>query len=517
VKKIFIYGICLLFCLPVRMCAQHVLYAESFHSGSSSALQVVGKSGKFYWVEKIQRQKSTSHSFKSGPNDILSFELLDSKLNLLMEFPATRLTGTLKQWLICGKEGLDQLVITREGQTVKIIRSGFQTNGLAKEMPRVLDSLPYSMDASGMLLVRSEDQSKILIVGFENTDDDETRMHALLFHSDWTPIYHRIILHESFSQPCIQDEEIGFPSESFDNQPIKLANNGEWLMAAPSRVSLNFSVFHANSDGTRYNFREIPVNPFYKMEDIAMSIDNIRQEMNVGLLSSYLNTSLKNVQVCRYSMKPGKFDFDSSFRFNTQYHDIVHKHLSHESFVSVPGAGFLLMIEYGTPFDFQKPDVPVFNNWEAAYLLSNYTEPARENALLKDGYTGHIGLTPISSIRNRGDLNLFYFPAISKDSAWSGVLDLEQHNDLNNPDLSYLLIPAGDKFYMIYNRFNDSEDGITASTAFNIHGQPNEEPFVFWGPDRTLNFQNARRFATDEVSVPYLNQQQSGFALIRLQ
>ncbi|MEJ0081448.1 MAG: hypothetical protein WDM78_11020 [Puia sp.] len=44
------------------------------------------------------------------------------------------------------------------------------------------------------------------------------------------------------------------------------------------------------------------------MEDVSMSINNDRQELSVGLLSTYRNTSLKNVQVFNYSMREGRFD-----------------------------------------------------------------------------------------------------------------------------------------------------------------------------------------------------------------
>jgi hypothetical protein len=35
--------------------------------------------------------------------------------------------------------------------------------------------------------------------------------------------------------------------------------------------------------------------------------------------------------------------------------------------------------------------------------------------------------------------------------------------------------------------------------------------------NKMLNFQNAHRFSSGEVAVPYLNNQPSGFAIIRLQ
>jgi hypothetical protein len=421
VRRLFIYGFGLLLWPPGTLNAQHVLYTESFPVRPSIHVQVIGRSDAFYWIEKLQKQTSNSRHHSPVPQEIQSFGLLDPTLHLMKEYPPTHIPGSLKQWLVCGKEGLDQILVSGSSGKTKIICSHFGTDEFSNTTPKLIDSLPFSADASGLLLVRSGDLSKILLVAFENTDTGGTRVHAILFNSDWSSIYHLAFDDEQFSQPCIQDDEIGFPAESFDNLPIKLANNGEWGMAYPSRISHNFCVFHAGSNGRNYYFREIPLTPFYRMEDIAMSIDNQQQEMSIGLLSDFPNTSFKNVQIITYSMKLGKFDFDTSFHFNSEFRDPRRKNLSHESFVAVPGAGYLFMIEYGIPHEFENPVLPVFSNWETAYLLANYTETFNEKEPVQGGYSLSRGLSPIPTVRMRGDLNLFYFPAISKDSTWSGI------------------------------------------------------------------------------------------------
>lgn len=514
-RWLILYGIGLILWLPGKLNAQRVIYSESINTRSNVRIQVIGKSDNFYWVEKLQRQKSTSRGSKDRRNEIQSFGLYDTKLNLLSEFTPANIPGNLKQWLLAGSKGLDQIIITsRDGKT-KIICSRYLPN--QNTSTRLLDSLPFSAGASSLLLVRSEDQSKILLVAFENSDPEFTRVHALLFDSDWNPIYHELISHSQLSQPCIQDEEIGFPAESFDNLPIKLANNGEWLMAFHSQISRNFSVFHARPNGTDYYFSEIPVSPIYKMEDIAMSINNDQQEMSVGILSGYLNTSLKNVQVCNYSMKQGTLDFDSSYHFNTQRRDIRSKNLSHESFIAVPGGGYMLLKEYGSSYEFEKPNIPLLNNWETAYLMANYTESNPGKEQFKQGYTLNRGLSPIPNVRNRGDLNLFYFPAVSKDSVWSGILEMEQHAETNNPDLSYLLVPVKNKLYIIYNSLAGFSDPLATTTTLNKRGETTDDGLIFWKMNKMLNFQNAHRFCSGEVAVPYLNSQPSGFAIIRLE
>jgi hypothetical protein len=316
--------------------------------------------------------------------------------------------------------------------------------------------------------------------------------------------------------PCIQDEEVGFPSESFDNLPIKLANNGEWLMVSPSLISRNFSLFHVCEDGSEYYFRDIPISIFYKMEDIAMSIDNDLKEASIGLLSSYAKTTFKNAEVYKYSMKEGIVYFDSSYHFNSQDRDIQNKNLTHESFIAMRGGGYMYLKEYGAPYEFNKPAIPFMTNWETAYLMASYSEPVNSVKGNKQEYILNRGLSPIPVIRNKGDLNLFYFPAISTDSTWTGILDMEQHTESNNPDLSYLLIPEKNKLYIVYNSMDGSEDPLATATTLNRKGQSTDEALVFWKMNKMLNFQQSRRFSVDEVSVPYLGNQQ-GFAIIRFQ
>lgn len=513
--RIIPYFIGLFLWLPGILTAQRVIYSETLNNRSSIRFQVIGKSGNYYWVEKLKKQKSTNRRSTESVNEIQSFGLLDARLNLVSERVPQIIPGTLKQWLVCGEQGLDQIIVTGESGKTQIISKRYLVD--METGTKVIDSLPFSADASCLLLVRSGDRSKILIVAFDNTDTSFTNMHAILFDSDWNRIYHEVISREILAQPCIQDEEIGFPAESFDNLPIKLANNGEWLMASPSGIGQHFSIFHACPNGSDYYFREVKLSPFYKMEDIAMSIDNDQQEMSVGLLSGYKNTSLKNVQVFNYSMKQGRFDFDSSYHFNTQARALNAKNLSHESFISVAGGGFMYLKEYGQSFEFRKPEIPLMNNWETAYLLANYNDANSGEEKTKPGYTLNHGLSPIPIVRNRGDLNMFYFPAIQKDSTWSGVMEMEQHAETNNPDLSYLFVPAGNKLYVVYNNMEGYADPLATTTTLNKGGQVLEDALIFWSMNKKLNFQKSRRFAENEVAVPYLGAVENGFAIIRLQ
>ena len=513
---IIIYNICLILWVPGKLNAQHVIYSDLLSTHASMNYQVIGKSGNFYWVEKLKKRHINERHTTSIITELQSFVLFDAGLNYIREIPAVSVPDIRKQWLVAGENGLDQIIVTSSLGKTAIFRSHFNINDQIDEKSATVDSLPFSVNPSTLLLVRSEHQSKNLLLAFDNSDIQLTRVNAILFDANWKTIYHETISGDFFSQPCIQDDEIGFASESFDNLPVKLADNGEWTMASHSIKSADFSLFNSSGDGRDYNFKEFPVSRFYQMEDIAMSIDNEKDEVNIGLLSAYSNTSLKSVQVFDYSMKAGKFIFDSAYRFNEQARDIQSKNLTHERFVSVPGTGYLILKEYGPPFEFAKPGIPSLNNWEIEYLLTNYSEGKTGNKQIKNGYTSNRGLSPISSIPNKGDLNIFYFPSAPNDSSWSGVLDMEQYAESNNPELSYLVIPTKNKMYVIYNNVDQSDKTFATTTELNLHGQASDGTLVFWKINKILNFQMSRRITDDEIAVPYTNNLQTGIAVIRL-
>lgn len=501
----------------VNLFAQHVIYSGSSYVRSLLRYQVIGKSENYYWVEKLQRRRPSFRNTNTDDPNSLSFDLFNAKLEPVDEINATNVPGIQKQWLLAGKKGLDQLIISNEAGQTRITCSRFFPGENITNKTRLIDSLPFSTSPSSFLMVRSDDHSKNLLIVFQNTDSDYTCLHALLFDADWNPVYKKVIANQQFSMPCIQDEEIGFPGENFDNLPIKLANNGEWLMASPSMISRNFSLFHICPDGNEYYFRKIPLSGLYKMEDVAMSIDNNLQEMSVGLLSSYEKTTFKNVQVFKYSMQKGEFYFDSSYHFNSQAGDIQNHHLIHERFISVHGGGYMYLKEYGSPYIFDKPVMPFITNWETAYLMADYSEPLKSKNAVTQEYLLNKGLSPVSAVHNKGDLNLFYFPGVSRDSTWTGFLDIEQHTTSNNPDLSYLLIPEKNKLYIVYNSMEGTDEPTATTTTLNNRGQStDDDALVFWKMNKMLNFQESHRFSANEISIPYLNNQR-GFAIVRLE
>ena len=446
------------------------------------------------------------------------FAAYDDRLNFLKEIPALTISGTIKEYLIAGKSTFDQLVLSGASGKTKIVINRYSANDTLERSSRLIDSFAFSAPGTSFLLTRSEDQSKILLIAFEFRPSQSPRLHTILFDTDWKILYHTSLEHPYFTQPFIQDDFISFPAESFDNLPVKLANNGEWLMASSSRTNMNFLLFHMYDDGKSFYYQEIPLSPYYNMEDIAMSIDNEHQEMSVGLLSRYRNTSLKSVRVSHYSMTQNRFDFDSAYHFNTLASRLKNQNLSSESFISIPGEGYMLFKEYGRPEDSRKDQrASTIDPWDPVFLAANFAGNENELSQLNiNGYTQKKGLQGIRSVFNRGNLTMFYFPVKPKDSTWSGIINTEQTTELNSPSLSYLVFPVKNKVYIIYNSVIRTTDEFSTAITLNVNGRQTDDALIFWKMNRILNFQESRRISSDEVAVPYRNNQQTGFAIIRL-
>ena len=515
-KRILLYSFVLLLCSPGFLKAQQVTYSTPGHNRIYQHSLVIGKSQNYYWIENIRTPGNRGLPSAEEFSGIESFELLDSKLNVLDKIPPGEMSGAIKEYLLAERFHLDQLILTTNGTRTYLTCNRYLADENINTQTRLLDSLPFSASPSRILLVRSEDQSKILLLAFENGDDYRTTLHTIMFDSDWNLIYHRSSTKEFFSQPFIQEDFAGFPAESFDNLPLKLGNNGEWFMAYPSRTSHDFFLFHSCANGSEYNYRELPVSSYYHFEDIAMMMDNERQEISLAILSGFGQSSLKNVRITNYSILQGRFIFDSSYRFNAQSSDLRNKNITRESFIAIPGSGYMFLKEYGIPFEFRQPEMPFLNIWDAVYLQPNFTliYPRKED--FTNGYSMSKGIKSIPFVHNRGDLNLFYFPYSPKDSVWSGILHMEQQTEINNPNLTYLLIPGKDKIYIVYNLSDCWRFPMTTTTVVNRHGEPLTEGLIFWFAKKQLNFQQGRRISSNETAIPYMDNQQKGFAIIRI-
>ncbi|MFI5153469.1 MAG: hypothetical protein ACHQET_09060, partial [Chitinophagales bacterium] len=461
---------------------QRVLYSPFI----DDHFEVSGKVGDYYWIQK----KETVKIDKRHPNpvdtvDVKSFEIYDTRMNPITETrPYVMSDQLLKEYLVCNNDYFDQLIIQSGKKKTNLLINRYRSDGSAVREAANLVSFPFIESANSFLLARSEDKTKILLLCFESSPGSSLRLHALLFDENWRQITYRIYERLFISQPLIQDDFTNYPIESYNNSPLKVANDGQWMMMMPSRSNSNYSLFHFFVKDSGFVYREIK-SPIYSVsEDVALSIDNEKQEVIAGVLSSFRYPTLKNVEVVHYSMNNHQFDFDSSYRFNTLVaYKIQDENLIHESFMAVPGAGFMLLKEYGKAYISPYDDAD-YNSSRVLkfFFASNYiTSSLKPLSLNRNGYTRYDKVCGTRKIYERGDLSMFYFPASRTDSCWSGIINKEQITEFNVPWLSYLLVPMKSKLFLLYNSFFKNEIRYGNSTVLDLKGNLiNDEGLVYW-------------------------------------
>jgi hypothetical protein len=307
-------------------------------------------------------------------------------------------------------------------------------------------------------------------------------------------------------------------SEHFNDDPVQLANNGQWMMIVPSRTSLNSLLFHFRGVDSGFSYKEIRLPAAYSRQDVALSLNNDKGEAFAGILSGFGTTTHKQVQVAHYSMSTQTFDFDSSYRFNTLAEGKEkNENITRERFIAAPGAGFMLLKEYGRSFagwNEPQPD----NQWDPQYLFENNIQSDSGSALpiSRDGYTRFNRLSGPRSSYERGDISLFYFPGYLADSCWSGIINKPQITELNAPYLSYLTVPAQGKFFILYNNLLDNDDLLGNATILDRNGNlVPEQGVIFWKFNQLLSFQQAVQVAENETLIPYAKGARKGFALLK--
>jgi hypothetical protein len=343
-----------------------------------------------------------------------------------------------------------------------------------------------------------------------------------LFDQDWQPISSNKYHHPFITQPFVQYEFFNYPVEHFSTSSIKLSNNGDWMMVAPSGRNHDFSLFHFKGSDSTFVYKDIKLPASSSVEDIALSVDNEKQEAVAGILSRFRYSTLKNVEVATYSMLQKKIDFDSSFRFNTLTADKVkNENLYEESFVGVPGGGFMLLKEYGKDYpktarDGEENYIGTGTSGKEILFTNNIASNENEPPVKNDEYTKYKTLAGPRSYYKRGDLSLFYFPASRNDSSWSGLINKEQTTDLNSSCLSYAVVPSSGRLFFLYNSFLRSNNQYGTTTVLDHHGEEiQEDGIIFSDIKNTLLFQKARQVSDHEMAVPYSNYGKNGFAIIK--
>jgi hypothetical protein len=509
-----------------RLFAQEVTFCEPYSDRFTIREEMLGKVGDYYWVSMLSRQRTAKHS--SGPVEERSFIIYNMRMKPVNEISHFACPGAeLKEYLINNSDHFDQVYLSGNGgRRVDVWVQRYEPNGQPMGDGRKVATMPFFEPGNSFLLVRSEDRSLTLLLGFEFVPGGAPKIHAFLFNADWGIVSSRVYDHPFLSQPMIQDDEVGYPLEDFDQGTVKLANNGEWLMVSPSRVNNNYLLSHFNGMDTSFRYEEIWLPAIAVTEDISLSIDNIRGEAVAGVLSDFHYAPLKNVRIVHYSMAQRAFDFDTTYRLTTLGgRRVRNSNLVKESFLAVPGGGFLLLKEYGRAFEEPVDEMAIDDGWDPTLMFAenNIPDPNSGPSLARVkvpppryGYARY-GAPMNIPFHDRGDLSLYYFPAMRGDSTWSGMISEEQITELNSPNLSYMIVPMQDKLFCLYNSFVRNEQLYAASTVLNRKGQlVTDQGVLFWGLKTPLDFQRSRQVARDQVVIPYQRLAKTGFAVVEL-
>lgn len=502
---------CLLY--PVGLYAQSVLYAPVAGNPATIHMEVLGKAGNFYWIQKSKKH----NSFKKRTFDTDgAFEVYDARLNRAATIPYSIPDTVLKQYFVAGDRYFDQLLFATTADKTRVLLNRFSPEGTLLSHNSTLLDFPNSMKGNDFLLLRSQDKRNVLLLGFEPITDATPRMHAILYNSNWQVVSHTFHQDGNLTQPFLQYDAVHYPLEHFDNSPVKLANNGDWLMVAPSRRNNNYVLFHFQDTGRRFIQTEIKLTQNPRVQNVSLALDDASEEAIAGLLLYTGTPSVKKVRIAQYAISEHRFERDTTYRFHTLAAGKTREeHLYEQYFMPVPGKGFLFLKEYGRPYRSPYPleEERTTDDDEEASNAAINAVPAAFN---KDDYTRYGHLSGLRRDYERGDLNLYYFPATRQDSCWSGIINKAQTSELNTSFLSYACVPLGDRIVFLYNSALYNTAKYSSTTVLDGAGHPLNEGVVFWRPNNILDFQKGRQIAARELAVPYERNNGLGFAIIRL-
>lgn len=520
------FGVLVLLLTGFRLIAQEVSFCEPYSDRFTIREEMLGKVGSYYWVSMLSRQRPARHVI--APQDERSFVIYDMRMKAVNEISHFSCPGAeLKEYLINNADHFDQLYLSASSNhRVDFWVQRYAPDGQAVGDGKMVGSMPFYEPGNSFLLVRSEDRSLTLLLGFQFVAGGAPKIHSMIFNANWGLVSSHVYDHPFLTQPMIQDDEVGYPLEDFDQGTVKLANSGEWLMVSPSRTNSNYLLSHFSGSDSGFRYEEIWLPAIAVTEDISLSVDNGRNEAVAGVLSDFHYSPLKNVRIVHYSMTHKQFDFDTTFRLTTLGGGKVRNdNLVKENFMAMPGGGFLLLKEYGRVFEDPIDDKVIDEGWDPAIMFAENNiadlDSGPSSARVKApqphyGYARYGGPMTIP-FHDRGDLSMYYFPSERGDSSWAGMISEEQITELNSPNLSYMIVPMQDKLFCLYNSFVHNDQLYAASTVLNRKGQlVTDQGVLFWGLKAPLDFQRSRQVAADQVVIPYQRFGKPGFAVVDL-
>jgi hypothetical protein len=93
---------------------------------------------------------------------------------------------------------------------------------------------------------------------------------------------------------------------------------------------------------------------------------------------------------------------------------------------------------------------------------------------------------------------------------------MSQQTELNSSYLSYLIITAGQRLSILYNRYWDRMgDAVASSTLLDDKGfEEKDKGLLFWRMSNVFDFQAARQISSRLLALPYRRNARQGFAII---
>jgi hypothetical protein len=237
--------------------AQKVIYSPFI----SDDFEIAGKSGDYYWIERREKPKISKKHTVLSPDKLTEkqiFDVYDSRMYMVTTttpFPIS--DSVVKEYYVTNDSFFDQLVLFSGDRHTSLRINRYTGDGQQLTNGSLIFQFPFGEGGNSFLLIRSEDKSRLMVLCFQTGLPEGTKVHAVLFDDNWNMLAYRVYQHLYFSQPFIQDDFVSYPVEYFSSSPVKLTNDGDWLMLAPSRSNNNFLLFHFIPRTNNFLFREI--------------------------------------------------------------------------------------------------------------------------------------------------------------------------------------------------------------------------------------------------------------------
>jgi hypothetical protein len=217
--------------------AQSVIYSSTISTDINTSFEVIGKAGNFYWLYKNKKNGGRTWP----PKEERSFEVYDDRLHLVKEISSLPLSDSvLKQYLIPQKYSFDQLMFKKALNKTSVMVNRFTQEGAEIVSNAHLFDFPAEMALEDLLVTRSPDRSKILLLGFVPSAGATPYVYARVYTRDWVLLQETINKEGNLLQPFIQYELTEHVLESTDASPIKLTNKGGSRKTSKKLCTLSF-------------------------------------------------------------------------------------------------------------------------------------------------------------------------------------------------------------------------------------------------------------------------------------